>query len=133
MTCDPPARLARLPLTLSSMMKTRHAFGFLLLGFALSIVPGLAPGWFPPAGIDGTSTRELWLQFMSWTLWVFGSVQVGGQLLGIAAKLLEYHPEQARTVALPVRRPVHVPAAFAATQAGSGDFPPEWLAERGAA
>lgn len=28
------------------------------------ILPVIAPGWFPPAAIDGTSTRALWLEAM---------------------------------------------------------------------
>lgn len=46
-------------------MNFLHAFGFLVTG----VISGLLPRWFPglceATGVDGSSTRELWLQVMS--------------------------------------------------------------------
>jgi hypothetical protein len=45
-------------------MNNANAAGFVCLGLAMGMLPVLAPGWFPPAAIDGSSARALWLEFM---------------------------------------------------------------------
>jgi hypothetical protein len=59
-------------------MNMRNAVGFLSFGLVMGLLPVLAPAWFPPAGIDGSSARALWLEVM-------GAVQTAlgaGWLLG---------------------------------------------------
>ncbi len=51
-------------------MTSGNACGFLLLSVLMVFAPTLAPGWFPPTGLDGTSGRALWLMLM-------GTVQAG--------------------------------------------------------
>ena len=46
-------------------MNTANAFGFLVLGAAMGLLPWLAPAWFPPTASDGSSGRVLWLETMS--------------------------------------------------------------------
>lgn len=55
------------PLTLththnSHVMNTGNACGFFLLGLAMWMLPVWAPEYFPANGLDGSSTRALWLQ-----------------------------------------------------------------------
>ncbi len=45
-------------------MTLRNAGGFLSFGLVMGLLPLLAPSWFPRTGIDGTSTRALWLEVM---------------------------------------------------------------------
>jgi len=46
-------------------MNTANAFGFLLLGLVMWLLPVVAPGMFPQVGIDGSSARSLWIQTMA--------------------------------------------------------------------
>lgn len=46
-------------------MNFKHAVGFLFLGTVLGLMPRLAPGWCHVTSLESASTRELWLQFMS--------------------------------------------------------------------
>lgn len=43
-------------------MNTGNACGFFILGLAMWLLPIWAPDYFPANGLDGTSTRALWLQ-----------------------------------------------------------------------
>lgn len=122
-------------------MKTTHALGFLFLGFVLTMIPRIAPGWFPAEGIDGTSARELWVQLMSWTLLAIGGYHFAKQLLAMTATLLEYDHARAKAAAAAPRQPVFAralarfnpPAVAAASELELLEFTPEWLIERRAA
>jgi hypothetical protein len=57
-------------------MNTRHAWGFLSLGLVMGLVPMVAPAWFPPSGMDGSSTRALWLELMGLVQTVLGGGRV---------------------------------------------------------
>jgi len=46
-------------------MNTGNALGFLLFAAAMKLLPAVAPGWFPPTGLDGSSGRALWLEVMA--------------------------------------------------------------------
>ena len=46
-------------------MNTGNALGFLLFAAAMKLLPALAPTWFPPTGMDGSSGRALWLEIMA--------------------------------------------------------------------
>ena len=46
-------------------MNKGNASGFLLFGMVMWILPDVAPAMFPRNGLDGSSTRALWLQAMS--------------------------------------------------------------------
>ena len=35
-----------------------------LLGWAMRLLPGIAPAWFPPTGCDGTNGQAIWLHAM---------------------------------------------------------------------
>lgn len=47
---------------LAHVMNTGNACGFFLLGLAMWFLPLWAPEYFPANGLDGSSTRALWLQ-----------------------------------------------------------------------
>jgi len=49
----------------SDIMNFKHAVGFLFLGTVLGLLPQMAPGWCQVTGVDNSSTRQLWLQVMS--------------------------------------------------------------------
>lgn len=44
-------------------MNTKHALGFLLCGFAMLLMPSVAPDWVQGTGAN-TTAREAWLLFM---------------------------------------------------------------------
>lgn len=46
-------------------MNFRHALGFFSVGAVFALLPWFAPGLFPATGMDGSSTRMIWLQIMS--------------------------------------------------------------------
>ncbi len=54
-------------------MTNIHAYGFLVFGGALHLLPLLAPANFPPNSIDGANTSALWLQTMGWVNGVIGA------------------------------------------------------------
>ena len=45
-------------------MTNLHAYGFLVFGGMLNLLPLAAPAHFPPDSIDGANTSALWLQVM---------------------------------------------------------------------
>jgi hypothetical protein len=93
-------------------MNFRHALGFFAVGAVLALIPRIAPGWCLPTGVDGSSTRTIWLQIMSFVLMGLGVSYFAHRTLIGFASLLEYTPQtsfnaarQARPV-LPAQ-PVH--------------------------
>src|SRR2546430_872252 len=44
------------------IMKIGNAFGFIFYGVLMGLLPAVAPTWFPPTAIDGSSGRALWLE-----------------------------------------------------------------------
>ncbi len=46
-------------------MNTGNALGFLFFAATMGFLPTVAPEWFPPTGLDGSSGRALWLEFMA--------------------------------------------------------------------
>jgi hypothetical protein len=46
-------------------MNTGNALGFLLFAAMMGSLPALAPGWFPPNGVDGSNGRVIWLELMA--------------------------------------------------------------------
>ena len=92
-------------------MNFRNALGFFAVGAVLALIPRFAPGWCPATGADGSSTREIWLQIMSFVQLGLGvSYFAHRTLLGLAS-LLEYAPQSAfasateSRPAVPVVRP----------------------------
>ena len=80
-------------------MNFRHALGFFAVGAVLALIPRFAPGLCPSTGVDGSSTREIWLQIMSFVLLGLGvSYFAHRTMLGLAS-LLEYAPQSAFTFA----------------------------------
>ena len=57
-------------------MNNRNAWGFVSFGTVMSLLPLLAPAWFPPTGIDGASTRAIWLEVMGVFQLLLGGVRV---------------------------------------------------------
>ncbi|SDR79861.1 hypothetical protein [Opitutus sp. GAS368] len=55
-------------------MTTLHAYGFLLLGGVLHLLPLVSPAQFPPDSLDGANTSALWLQCMGWVNGGIGTV-----------------------------------------------------------
>ena len=57
-------------------MNNRNAWGFVSFGTVMSVLPLLAPAWFPPTGIDGTSARAIWLEVMGVVQLLLGGLRV---------------------------------------------------------
>lgn len=51
-------------------MNLRDAWVFLSFGLVMGLLPVIAPAWFPPTALDGSSGHALWLELM-------GLVQTG--------------------------------------------------------
>ncbi len=66
-------------------MNLRNAWGFLSFGLVMGLLPLLAPAWFPPTGMDGTSARALWLELMGAVQALLGGVRVLWQVAVPAA------------------------------------------------
>lgn len=78
-------------------MNFRHAIGFMIVGAALGSLPQLAPEWCPATGVDGSSTRALWLQIMSYLqLGLAGCYFLRRAGSALAAALV-YSPSSAKT------------------------------------
>jgi hypothetical protein len=81
-------------------MNTGNALGFLLFGTVMGALPALAPEWFPPTGLDGSSGRALWLEVMA-------LVQAGWSTSHLFSRWVM--PAAARAwAALPQRKPAAV-------------------------
>ena len=78
-------------------MKLGNSVGFILFGLLMVFLPLLDPGLCPRTGLDGTSSRALWLDFM-------GTVQagIGFWLVGLRA----YDSVSARLIAFREARAV---------------------------
>jgi hypothetical protein len=74
-------------------MTTIHAYSFLVLGWGLGLLPLVAPGYFPPTGLDGSSTSALWLQLMGGVNGAVGTGYVARlQVLPAVAQVLAWRP-----------------------------------------
>ena len=92
-------------------MNFRHAIGFMIVGAVLGSLPQLAPEWCPATGVDGSSTRALWLQIMSYLqLGLAGCYFLRRAASALAAALV-YSPAtgDAATATSAVARPVAAP------------------------
>ncbi|HTO03867.1 MAG TPA: hypothetical protein VL069_09210 [Opitutus sp.] len=78
-------------------MNFRHALGFFAVGAVLALIPRIAPGWCPADGVDGTSTRTIWLQIMSFVQMGLGVAYFANRTLVGLMSLFEYTPPTART------------------------------------
>lgn len=86
-------------------MNFKQAIGFMMLGTVFGMLPSLAPGWCPPNGVDGSSTRGLWLEFMSTVLIGIAMIYFARRVLANLVVLLESTPasgELALDAAVPV-------------------------------
>lgn len=77
-----------------------RALGFLVTGAVLGFIPRLAPSWCPLTGVDGSSTRELWLHLM-------GTLQIGiamvyflQRAVSALGNVMEYNPNPQRAAGL---------------------------------
>jgi hypothetical protein len=74
-------------------MTNLQAYGFLVFGGLMHLLPLVAPGLFPPDGIDGANTSALWLQVMGW---VNGATGAGYllrlEILPFIAEALAWRP-----------------------------------------
>ena len=98
-------------------MNFRQALGFFTVGAVFALIPRYAPGWCESTGLDGSSTRLIWLQIMSLVLMGLGLAHFARRTLVGLASLLEYIPQPASArVVLPAPRPVPVRPALAVPQ-----------------
>ena len=74
-------------------MNFRHALGFFAVGAVLVLIPRIAPGWCPADGVDGSSTRTIWLQIMSFVQMGLGVSYFANRTLVGLMSLLEYTPQ----------------------------------------
>lgn len=76
-------------------MNTAHAFGFFGLGFVMMVIPVLAPGSFPPHGLDGSNAQAIWLVAV-------GGVQMAIGLMWAGQVAVSRFADKLATFALPV-------------------------------
>lgn len=94
-------------------MTIRDAWGFLLFGLMMGCLPMIAPAWFVPTGIDGASTRALWLEFMGLVQTAIGGGRVLWQLAVPAlVRWLTYVPQTMAPVVPFNAQPARDAAAF---------------------
>lgn len=93
-------------------MNFRHALGFFAVGAVLALIPRIAPGWCPADGVDGTSTRTIWLQIMSFVQMGLGVSYFANRTLVGLMSLLEYTPQQPGYSTATQVRPALPNAAF---------------------
>lgn len=98
-------------------MNFRQALGFFTVGAVFALIPRYAPGWCESTGLDGSSTRQLWLQIMSFVLMGLGLVHFARRTMVGLASLLEYTPQPAQaTLALRGAQPAYVRPALVVPQ-----------------
>jgi hypothetical protein len=74
-------------------MTNLHAYGFLVFGGMLHLLPLMAPAHFPPNSIDGANTSALWLQVMGWVNGSIGTVYLLRlEILPFIAQVLAWRP-----------------------------------------
>lgn len=81
------------------MIKTAHAFAFVSLGSLMQILPVVLPNQFPPSALGIENTSALWIRFMGWVNFSFGT----GWLLTLhvwpgLVRLCAWRPAMPRTV-----------------------------------
>ena len=103
----------------SFRMNFRQALGFFTVGAVFALIPRYAPGWCESTGLDGSSTRLIWLQLMSLVLMGLGLAHFARRTLVGLASLLEYTPQPAP--ANVVLRPTPVRPALAVPQLSTID------------
>ena len=91
-------------------MNFRHALGFFAVGAVLALIPRIAPGWCPADGVDGTSTRTIWLQIMSFVQMGLGVSYFANRTLVGLMSLLEYTPQPGYATTTRVRPALPNPA-----------------------
>lgn len=79
-------------------MNFKHAVGFLFLGTMLGLLPRIAPGWCHVTESEFASTRELWLQTMSFVQLGLAGVYFIRRLAAYLASVMEYS-----VIAVPVQ------------------------------
>jgi len=79
-------------------MNFRHAVGFLFVGLTLGLIPRIAPGWCLP-GINGTSSRVLWLETMSVLQIGMAVTCMTRRAFAALTTLMEYDPRRAAAAA----------------------------------
>lgn len=111
-------------------MTTLNAGVFLALGGMLNLLTLVAPGLFPPNGLDGANTSALWLQFMGWVSGGLGAgYLVRLQVLPVLVRAPGWRPPLP-----PELRPAFVPAGILRPALGLGEeFGPNTGERRAAA
>jgi hypothetical protein len=105
-------RQERTAINLPSIMTWSNACGFCLLGLAMLWLPALAPGLIAPNPFFGTSTRELWLQFMGTFNASLGAGTLGWHAMKQAWRLPVWlEPPMPQPELMPVALPQPVRAA----------------------
>jgi hypothetical protein len=102
----------------SFRMNFRQALGFFTVGAVFALIPRYAPGWCESTGLDGSSTRLIWLQIMSLVLMSLGLAHFARRTLVGLDSLLEYTTPQPApaTVVLRTARPAPVRPTLAVPQ-----------------
>jgi hypothetical protein len=74
-------------------MTNLHAYGFLVFGGLLHLLPLVAPAQFPANSIDGANTSALWLQVMGWVNGGIGAVYLLRlEILPFITQVLAWRP-----------------------------------------
>ena len=75
-------------------MTNMHAYGFLVFGGLLHLLPLAAPAQFLPDSLDGANTSALWLQLMGWVNGVIGACYlIRLDVVPFVAYVLVWRPE----------------------------------------
>ncbi|HVU17911.1 MAG TPA: hypothetical protein VHD32_13375 [Candidatus Didemnitutus sp.] len=62
-------------------MNTLNAMGFVICGFAMAMLPFVAPHYFPAGSMPG-GTSTIWVEFMGWVNGLTGGVYLACERLG---------------------------------------------------
>lgn len=74
-------------------MTNVHAYGFLVFGGLMHLLPLAAPAHFPPNSVDGGNTSALWLQAMGWVNGVIGAFYlIRLDVLPFIAQVMAWRP-----------------------------------------
>ena len=74
-------------------MTNVHAYGFLVFGGALRLLPLVAPAHFPPNSVDGSNTSALWLQAMGLINGIIGAFYlIRLDVVPFVAQVLAWRP-----------------------------------------
>lgn len=74
-----------------STMSTLNAMGFVVCGFAMAMLPFVAPHYFPAGTMPG-GTSTIWMEFMGWVNGLLGGAYLAVMRVGALLRRLAWNP-----------------------------------------